>query len=147
MRWIYGAYKLQGGDKTQDEFASYFAEFTLPYQEVFMIEDKSDSYKDGWGVVGLVYCYYNGWRMEPEVEWFPWARKRNILRSTVAFLLYCRYSKDIGVVLVHATDDDNHFFKGVKKYVTLYPVRAIPGGLPTGNDNLFYLRGKKRGTS
>lgn len=144
MRWLYGAHKLSGGTMSQKEFSEHFSAQAESYQEVFIIDDYSKSYKTGWGPVGAVSCYFDGWRLEPNSDWFPWAKPKNILRSAVAFFLYCRYSKDIGTVYVHSPEADNEFFKAVKKYVSLYPVKPIPGGLPSGSDHLFYIRGKKK---
>jgi len=144
MRWIYGAHKLIGGTDEQKEFADKFANQMERYPEVFIIEDRNSKFKGKWGPVCLVPCIYNGWRLEPELQWFPWARNENRIRSTVAFLLYCRYSRDIGITLLHIPDRFKTFFRKIKKYVTLYQSARVPGGLQSGNDNIFYVRGKKK---
>lgn len=144
LRWLYGAHKLSGGELTQEEFSEFFARESSCYEEIFVIDDFNAKYKNKWGAIGIMPCKYDGWRLEPVADWFPWATPKNILRSSVAFLLYCRYSKDIGVTLIHSPDNNKEFFKKIKQYVSLYPLKPIPGGMPEGNDNMFYIRGKKK---
>ncbi len=145
FRWLWASYKENGGEATQDEFLEIATNYLSYFDEAFVIEDDNKAFKDGRGVVCVVLCFFkDGWRLEPHIEWFSWATKKNRLRGVVSFLMFTRYSKNIGITLVHCEEKLKSFFKKIRKYVPIYGGYRIPGGRPDGEDNIFYVRGRKK---
>ena len=144
QRWLFAAYKESGGESDDPQTALNEALNTLSqYDLAFFIEDRSRSFRNGYGVVGLVVAMYNGWVFEPHVIWFPWAKKINKLRGVVSVLMFCRYSKDIGVAIVKSLEETRRFFKVIKKYAPIYGGYKIPHGDCRGDEYIYYVRGKK----
>lgn len=148
FKWLYGAYRYPkgpGDEEDQQAFIKDAIETLSAFDEAYIIEDKNSKYKGKYGSVGLVPCMYNGWMLEPHVEWFPWATKLNRIRGTIAFVMFTRYSNDVGVTLYKSLDDTKDFFRKLKKYAPIYPIRGkIPFGDHRGDVYQFYTRGRKR---
>ena len=116
----------------------------FPSHDLVFIDDSTKSYKDGYGVVGLMLVMYNGWVFEPHIMWMPWANKMNKFRGVVAGLMFCRYSKDIGVAVIKSLTETRKFFKHMKQYAPIYGDYKIPYGDHRGDQYIFYVRGKKK---
>ena len=147
LKWLYGAhcYPNPPGDKDdQIKFFAKLQDILNGYDEAFILEDRNKKFKNNWGPVGIVPSMYNGWVLEPHVEWFPWATTLNKVRSTVAFIMFARYSQDVGVTIYNSLKETKDFFKGLKNYAPIYFINKVPYGDPRGDNYLFYTRGKKR---
>ena len=129
------------GTTTQEEFAQSIEEIAS-HNDLMMIEDHNKGYKD-YGPVGAVSVSTDGWKVFPHVEYFPWATKRNILRSTVSFLQMTRYKK-IGCVEVRCLEDSKTLFDKCIKYGVLFGGFKIPGGDPRGDELIYSIRGRKK---
>lgn len=144
MKWLYAAYKYP--NPPEDDFQPFVEDITQRlsgYDLVFIAEDRNNKFKDKWGPVGLIAALFNGWTLDPHVQWFPWATKANKVRVPVSFFMFCRYNSEFGCTEVRTLEKD--FFKHLKKYCPIYYVNKIPGGDPRGDLHLFYVRGKKSG--
>ena len=146
MSILWGAYK-QGSFKmpevSQEEFADYMMSEINPYQKKWLIEDANAKYESGYGPVGMVCAAYNGWELEPHLEVFDWATKRNVLRLAVSFFQMMRYDKSIGIVNVYSLKDSKNFFNHISKYGVLKYAAKIPDGDESGDRYIYYIRGRK----
>lgn len=145
FKWLYGAYRYPEppGDDFEEYRDSAIAQLSA-YNEAFIVEDRNQQFKGEYGPVGVVPSLYNGWKIEPHAQWFPWATKMNKVRGTISFIMFLRYSGDIGVAEIRSLEDTAQFFKDLKKYAPIYFVNKIPCGDPRGDSYLFYVRGKKQ---
>jgi hypothetical protein len=148
MGWLWAAYKFGAfreiGDVSQDEFTARMTHALQQFPFHTVIEDRNAKFSKGQGPIGIVGALFNGWRLEPHVEWYPWATKRNQLRGTVAYLMRMRYDRNIGNIQVRARKDDETFFNRMGKYLPLKLVGTVVAGRPDGDEVLYSIRGKKR---
>jgi len=110
-------------------------------KSLYVADDFNDEYEKK-GPVGVITVDTDGWKVEPHVDFFPWATKRNILRVSVGFFQMIRYQK-IGVCVVHALKESKNLFDHCIPYGVLHYSGAIFGGDPRGDDYLYSVRGKK----
>lgn len=144
IRWLWAAAKRNGFDGTAEEFTAQTEPLLAQADRLFMLEDLNREYSKGSGPVGLVLANYDGWALVPHVEWFPWATPRNILRCSVGFLQAMRYTQDVGVIKIFAEGRTAKWFKRLKRYVAISVGGRIPYGRDTGEECIFYLRGRKQ---
>lgn len=146
MSILWGAYK-QGSFKipevSQEEFADYMMSEVNPYQKKWLIEDANTKYESGYGPVAMVCAAYNGWELEPHLEVFDWATKRNILRLAVSFFQMMRYDKSVGIVNVYSLKKTKNLFNHIAKYGVLKYAAKIPDGDERGDRYIYYIRGRK----
>lgn len=113
--------------------------------EFYVVDDSNNEY-DGRGVVALIAVLNQGWKIEPHVEFFPWASKRNILRTCVAFFQMVRSSRKIGVCVVKSLKESVNLFNHCQKYFPpgiLWRVGRIPNGDIRGDEYLYSIKGRK----
>ena len=127
-------------DLSQERFASEIDSFSKQV-ELLLIEDDNNSFDSGRGPVCLVGVSSDDWRSEPKAEFFHWASKRNILRSTVTFLQWIQYKK-IGVCVVRSLEDSKNLLDHCRLYGVLFPSGKIIGGDPRGDEYLYSIMGK-----
>ena len=130
-RWMYGGHcypNPPGDDEDKQQYMEHALSLLSGFDEAFIIEDKNKNFKGSYGPVGVVPSYFNGWRLEPHVQWFPWATKLNKVRGTISFFMFARYSNDIGITEVRVIPEYKEFFKSLKKYAPIYYIRKIPHG-------------------
>lgn len=128
------------GKVTQEEFV---AEIGNTGAEILMIDDENRQYKDT-GPIGVILVYGDDWKIEPHATFFPWATKKNILRSAVAFFQWARNSRKIGCVLTSVLPDGKNLYDRVCKYGVLHYVGKVINGDPRGDEYLYTVKGKKR---
>lgn len=126
----------------QSEFARAI-EHIYKDDDLLIAEDNNRHFKDKKGPVALFSLSNNGWKYEPHVQFMPWATKKNILRATVAFLQYVRYSKKVGCVVVFSLEDSLTLFDKCCEYGVLHRVGLIPNGDPRGDEWMYTIRGKR----
>ena len=112
-------------------------------QEMVIIEDENSQYK-GRGPIGIILVKSNDWKIEPHAVFFPWATKKNILRSAVAFFQWARNSRKIGCVLTSVLPDGKNLYDRVCKYGVLHYVGKVVNGDPRGDEYLYSVKGKRR---
>jgi hypothetical protein len=114
------------------------------FNPVLVVEDDSKAFKSGRGLVALIGIKTDGWVYEPQVFFFRWARKRNMLRAAVAFFQMIRHERDVGCCLVRTIKKDFSYMKHMEKYGVLYLRGKVPNGNSKGDVFVFSIDGKKR---
>jgi hypothetical protein len=126
---------------SQEQFASAIE--TLSENEPLSVaEDRNRHFKNK-GVVALITSPSDGWKVEPHMQFMPWATKRNILRVVVSYLQYVRHSKNFGVCVVHSMENSKRLFDKVCEYGVLHWVGKVVNGDHRGDDHLYSVRGKR----
>jgi len=110
--------------------------------DLLFVDDENKGYEDR-GPIMFMALYSDGWKAEPYTEFFPWTTPKNKLRASVSFLHWVRYSKEIGVFVVHALKKDIPLLNKCKDYGVLFYSGKIIGGNPDGNEYIFSVRGGK----
>jgi len=128
---------------TQQEFSEEIQKISKG-EDLMVSEDRNRSFKSGKGIVGLISISTNGWKLEPHVQFMPWATKRNILRTTVAFLQYIRLSRKVGVCMVLSLENSVKLFNTVCTYGVLNKVGKIVNGDPRGDEYVYSVSGKRK---
>ena len=150
MGVLWAAYKAGSFPLVDDQglepaqFGQLIVNLCAGLSDVVIAEDVSNQYAAGRGPVAFVGIRNDGWRYEPHVDFFAWATPRNVLRSTVAFLQFMRYHKDVGVCIVRSLPPHVPLFKRIEKYAVLNYVGKIFRGTPRGDEHMFSVAGKKR---
>lgn len=108
---------------------------------IFMIEDNNNAFDSKRGPVCLVVAPDDGWRIEPHIEFFPWATKRNVLRSSVTFLQWVQY-KPIGVCVIKSLEESKTLFDHCRDYGVLFYAGKIIGGDEQGDEYIYSIMGK-----
>jgi len=113
------------------------------YQELLLIEDNSKVFQSGRGPIGVIGINNDGWKIEPHVDYFPWATSRMILRASVAYFQMVKYDKEVGVCVVKSLGNTARLFHRLKDYGVLWFVGKIPYGDVRGDEYLFTVKGRK----
>jgi len=132
---------------TQEDFLLKMLEAAnrLPF---YVVEDRNREF-DGMGLIALIAVKGDDWRIEPHVHFFPWATKRNILRTCIAFFQMIRYSKKTGVCVVKSLKESTVLFDKCVNYFppnVFHAVGKIPMGDIRGDEYIYSIRGKKWAT-
>lgn len=125
----------------KEEFL-FFVENLSERASLYMVEDKNPEYSER-GPVAFVWVFNDDWQIEPHTEFFPWASKRNILRSTVSFLHMSRLSKAIGIIIVYSKRVSVPLFDKCKEYGVLRYVGKIYDGYRDSDKYIYSSRGKQ----
>jgi hypothetical protein len=142
--WLWAAHKLQGKpDMSREEFMTSVSSSLESFPRIYIAEDANAQFSGGVGPIGIFVANYDGWNLEPHVEFFPWATSRNRVKAVVSFLIFQRFQKEVGCIQIHASVKFREFFKRLKKYVPIRVGGKIEGGRPDGADYIFYIRGKR----
>lgn len=137
-----GAFDFQR-DLTQEQFLLEIGKQYGAFPLVWIVEDESRHFRAGRGQIALVAIRTDGWTYEPHATFFPWARKRNVLRACVSFFQMVRYQKDIGCCLVRCDKEQSRFVNHMQKFGVLFPRGRIPFGNAKGDVWIFSINGKK----
>ena len=127
----------------EEEFAEYIMSDVNGYARKWIIEDSNAQFNDKYGAIAMVCAVYNGWELEPHVNFFSWATPRNKLRAMVSFLQMMRYDKEVGIVNANSLEETKNFFHHVVKYGVLKYAAKVPNGDSRGDRYMFYIRGRK----
>lgn len=144
IRWVWVAARRDGFGGTSEAFTKAYEPILAKADRLFILEDRNHTHESGKGPVGLVMANYDGWALVPHVEWFPWATTRNKIRCTVGFLQLMKYTHDVGVIKIFSDGANTEWFKWLKRYISISLVGRIPGGRATGEECIFYIRGRKQ---
>ena len=144
IKWLWFAAKRGSYSGSPEEFTAAAEPFLAKADKIFMIEDRNKEFQSGIGPIGIVLCNYDNWALCPHVEWFPWTTPRNKLRGTVGFLQVMRYTKDIGCIKIYASENNDKWFKWLKRYVAINLAGRIPHGRADGMESIFYIRGRRQ---
>jgi hypothetical protein len=127
-----------------EQFIDQFLRVISIFDSVWFAEDDNKAFSTGRGPVSLIVHKTDGWRVEPHVHHFGWARKRNKLRTLVSLFQMLRHDKEVGVCVVFAEEKDKKFFDGLERYKVLFPSGFVPNGLISGNAFVYSVKGKRR---
>lgn len=144
LNWMWTAYKMSGQNGVDEAtFKENQTAILSQYSRLSVAVDRNDGFRGHAGPVCLIASMYDGWRLEPHIQWFPWATPRNKVRVTVGLLIALRHSQDVGVTVVRSDEKNAEFFHRLKRYVPIYHSGSIRFGRPGGADVLFSVRGKR----
>lgn len=129
-----GSFPIEAG-MSQEQFVRAIEE--SPYQQTWIIDDKNKSFSSGHGPVALAGTNAAGMIVEVRGVFFKWASRRNILRSSVAFITMIRGSKKTGIVLVRTPKQKMTLPDHLKQYDLLYYM-----GQSDENESLYSVRGR-----
>ena len=138
----HGAFNLPD-DLEQEQFLLEVAKRFQHCQLVWIIEDDCRHFRSGRGPVAIVGMKTDGWVYEPAPLFFPWARRRNVVRVAVNFFNMMWSRKDVGVCLMKAEKEHAKFLGHLKKFGVLYQRGRIPMGSPKGDVWVFSINGKR----
>ncbi len=99
----------------QEEFAEKIvAHFSL-FDSIFMVEDANPAF-NGRGAVAVILVTADRDMVRPDIDYFKWATRRNVLRTTVAFFQWIRYSKDVGLCVFGSTAKSRKLYERMREY-------------------------------
>ena len=104
------------GEIEQDKFADVMIEIISQYDSAWVVDDRNDVYPSGRGPVAVILVKSDGFIIRPIVDYFKWATRRNMLRATVAFFNWVRYSKDVSLCVFSALAEDKNLFWKMRDY-------------------------------
>lgn len=131
-------------DIPQDQFVMEILRVS-EMAEFYVVDDSNQEYS-GRGVIALIAAKNDGWKIEPHVEFFPWATKRNVLRTCVAFFQMIRNSRKVGVCVIKSLKDSVNLFNHCIKYFppgVLWKVGRVPNGDQRGDEYIYSIKGRK----
>lgn len=147
LLWLWTSYKLENPETehTEQSFIQEFGNVFLSYDFVYVIEDGNKKLPENHGIIAFVYGVVDddGWKYEPHVHYMMWATKKNILRTTIAYLQKMRFSKQVGFISIFAKDKHKNLFDKAWEYLDLRKIKSIPNFYPDGSVNLYMLRGNR----
>ncbi len=146
--WLWGAYDLESFEKMPkglkpEQFALLLRRHIAAKSSCLMVDEDHKYFRDKRGPVAMISVENYGWKIEPQIDFFHWATKRQRLAAVVSFLQMVRYSKDVGVCVVRVGDKDVHFCEHLYKYDLLKLSGKLPNARPDGTETVFYIRGRR----
>jgi len=118
LRYLWAAYRLGfwyemlDEDMTQDAFKERAMELLASVDYDWIIEAR---HGEGMRPVGIILAaqLMDGRRIEPHVDWFPWATPRNMFEGAAAFL---REVSKRFKILVYVEERERAFWERLKQY-------------------------------
>jgi hypothetical protein len=104
------------GEVAQEDFADVMLEVLSKYDSAWMVEDRNDVFPSGRGPVATILVKSDGFVIKPDVDYFKWASHRNVLRTTVAFFNWVRYSKDVSLCVFGSTPESKNLYWKMRDY-------------------------------
>lgn len=118
MGVLWAAYKAGSfglPEMDQDEFAEYIINRFSMFDSIFIVEDANPVYK-GRGAVAVILVTADREIVRPDIDYFKWATSKNVLRTTVAFFQWIRYSKDVGLCVFGSTQKSRKLYERMREY-------------------------------
>lgn len=103
-------------DTDQNAFADTIMEIIARYDSAWIVEDRNDIFPARRGPVALILVKSDGYVIRPDVDYFKWATHRNMLRTTVAFFNWVRYSKDVSLCVFGSTPKSKNLYWRMRDY-------------------------------
>ena len=146
--WLWGAYDLGSFEKmpkdlTKEQFGMLLRRHIAAKSSCLMVDEDHRYFRDKRGPVAMISVDNFGWKVEPQIDFFKWATKRQRLAAAVSFLQMVRYSKEIGVCVVRVGDSDVKFCEHLYEYDILKLSGKLPNARPDGTETVFYVRGRR----
>lgn len=141
MGLLWSAYKAGSfkapEDLTQEQFAQWIVNTAKRFTTLWIGEDESKAFRTGKGAVGVVGALQEGLLVSIEWSALKWATKKNILRSSVAFLHMVTKSRGTGICAVKGTKEAVPLLDHLKEYGLLYYI-----GKTNPDEYLYSVRGR-----
>ena len=131
--YLADSFELEYG-LSKEIFKSTIIDILGTSQETLIVED-------GNRPIAFVSAYFNGWIYEPHVEFFSWASKRSILKSSVEFFTELGKLKSIGCITVRCLESSKNLFDHVCRYGCLKYIGMIEKGDYRGNEYIYSRTG------
>lgn len=131
-----GSFRIDDG-LSQEDFVLAIETTLKAFQHAWIIDDDSAQFSAGRGPVALVGANTLNLIVEPKITFFKWATKRNILRSSIAFLNMIRHSKKTGIVTVRTDKARTVLPNHLKRYDMLHYIGKV-----AENEYLYSVRGR-----
>lgn len=113
MKILWAAHKAGSfnlGNVAQEDFAQVMLDILSMYDSAWMVEDRNDAYPSKRGPVAVILVKSDGFVIRPDVDYFKWSSKRNILRTTVSFFNWVRFSKDVSLCVFGSTPESKGMY-------------------------------------
>jgi hypothetical protein len=104
------------GEVAQEDFADVMLEVLSKYDSAWMVEDRNDVFPSKRGPIATILVKSDGFVIKPDVDYFKWASHRNVLRTTVAFFNWVRYSKDVSLCVFGSTPESKNLYWKMRDY-------------------------------
>ena len=141
MGILWSAYKAGSfhmpPDLKQEDFVKAIEDQFSSFHQVWIVDDRNKAFQKGNGQVGLVLTQVTDLIVDARFGFFKWATKRNILRTTAAFLNMVKHSTKTGICLVRADREQRVLPNHLKDYDLLYYV-----GKSSEKEYLYSIRGR-----
>lgn len=148
--YLRGGFDL-GDGLTQEEFEREVELLLNTAYNFVVVEDFNSIANGDMAPICVIQEKFDGWMVEPHIEWFPWATKRNKLRTVVNYLRSLRSHEVYATVLIKSMKEHVDFFNGIIEYGVLHKlsqfndgklieqVGRIVGGDPRGDIYLYSM--------
>ena len=148
--WVlYGAYDLGSfpsmpkGLKPAELWA-HISAWAQRHSSVLVIEANHKYFKAKRGPVAMVTLDNFGWQIEPQIDFFFWATKRQRLSAAVGFLQMVKYAKEVGCTFVRVSDAGVGMCDHImRRYDLLRLAGKIPNAREEGTEFHYYLKGRR----
>lgn len=141
MAVLWAAYKAGSfnlpKDLSQEDFVQAAEKIVSNYGQMWVVDDECGAFKDGKGPIAIVGTNVDGLQVMAEGQPFRWAKKKHLIRASVAFLQMIRYSKKTGVCFVKGAQPQYRFLRALQKYDVLHYIGKVDD-----NGYLFSVRGR-----
>lgn len=137
---LWEAYKAKSFDlpeMSKLQFVSWAIKTKSRYQEFLLVEKDNSA-------IAFVAAYFDGWKYEPHVEFFSWASKKDILRSSVEFFTELGKLDTIGVIVVKSLSKTSNLFSHVVKFGCLEFIGKMPNGDYRGDEYIYSKSGNAK---
>lgn len=138
-----GSFPIIKEGMEREEFYAFIRPKLAGYHFLFLVEDQNKRFKEGKGAICIIGANTDGWKYEPHVEYFKWATKYNKVRTTLSFLNWISFNKEVGVCIIRSLENTTKLFRYMREFIGINYVGMIPSGDIRGDEYIFSLLGKK----
>lgn len=126
------------------EVWAHISAWAQRHSSVLVIEENHKYFKAKRGPVAMVTIDNFGWQIEPQVDFFLWATRRQRLSAVVGFLQMVKYAKEVGCTFIRVPDAGTGMCNHVmKRYDLLRIAGKIPNAREEGTEHHYYLKGRR----
>jgi len=130
-------------DMSMEGFVKYSDHLLDQIQKIWIVED---FIKGKMQVVAIIFSSFDGWQLEPHVIFFDIVTTKVMLRVWIGFLKMTKYSDEIGCCLIKVDGSARRVTNRIEKMGLLQWVGKIWQGRPGGNEYLYSMRCRARGS-
>lgn len=148
--WVlYAAYDLKSFPAMPEglkpaELWAHISSWAQRHSSVLVIEANHKYFKAKRGPIAMVTIDNFGWQVEPQIDFFFWATKRQRLAAAVGFLQMVKYAKEVGCTFVRVPDTGVGMCDHImKRYDLLRIAGKIPNAREEGTEHHYFLKGRR----